>query len=818
MNYSQTIKPQRLNMDASRKYLPADSGFFLLNHDTQTIKGKGLPQPGNYPACDMDQPAGENYNIGRYKAERVNELYGWTWNSHGVHFINRINNEGECQIVYFDPCLELSIDPQHEIIQKRAFLHIEKSDCANRHGKYLMWVDGNREIPGYLDVEASIATDNFSTPYFTKCNFNPCDLISLCVPQPCGCVIAEWIPLPTEQIGWTNHVVDVGFKFMFKHEYYDGRMSEWSDRSTLYYQNSKGCFDNGAGFSRCLKIRIPVGNPMVTRIHIAFNKSEFDEAGNNIWYETEVVEKYQKFTSGTQYWYERGRAPLEGYADSDCSFDYIFCNDKQCNVVDPVEVSRVFDPIPRKAWGILPIKESVGLFNYELGNCPIDKNEVSKFHINIFDKDHPIIIPPPPDTCYVASTETPHRLLDMNGDRIIWCPANPVLAFFELQARSLDTIQGTSFTLTGPAEFKVDWGDGTVSSYVAGAHPIHTYSSSYTGIIKVETMNLSDITSLAIGPSFTNAILPTGGLGAIAMLTSELAKLPSLTSLYLGYDVYLDGIATDIPPNIVTVVIANTNLSGQISALPRPATYVDIEGLNTLDGPVTDLPPNIVFLILFGNNTLTGNVSGIPTSLTTLYLEGNNSVSGNVTGLPPNLTQLEVKGTNTLTGDVNNIPKSIYYVLNITGNNTLSGDIANLPPSLQGVSLDGFNTVTGDIASLPSVMIFIQLLGNNTVFGNLANIPLVATYINIVSTTASVNAYTAGRAWSSTMEYINLIPGASGFASSAVDNILIDLAASATTWINYMAVNILGASGARTAASDAAVATLVSRSVVIMTI
>jgi hypothetical protein len=372
-------------MDKSPAQLTEMEAFYLLNHErfvTIPAGGKGnsigktTPLAANKEACNIQQPAGEVYSVGTYRSPLTNEIYSWHFNSNGIHYILRISNDG-CEIVYHG-CLQLSADPKHSIEQWKAFLRVEKL-CSNRHGKYLEWTNGKHEI-GWLDVEASIATNFFTTPFFDRCA-DPCAMISLCVPKPCGCLEGEFVPLPDTERGLSNHLVDAGFMFMFRHVYYDGRASEWSDTSTLFYQDSKGCFDTTAGFSRCLRLRVPVGNPMVDKIEIASSTD-----GGASWELVDTIEKYKKYNSAQQYWYERELSEsVSGgnYSDSDCSFDYYFCNDKKCEPISPDETKRVYNPIPREAQGLIPIKESVGFYNYKSGNCVLDKFEVDKVSVKV---------------------------------------------------------------------------------------------------------------------------------------------------------------------------------------------------------------------------------------------------------------------------------------------------------------------------------------------------------------------------------------------------------------------------------------------------
>lgn len=386
MSEVQINKPLSLNFDKSPSSLSETEAFFLRNHERSLNNGNfktgsigdTTPVIANYKACEMNKPLGKNYAKDGYWSELTGEMYTWVYNTNGVHYIQRINSSGECQVVYFG-CLSLSADPKHTINQFRAYMSLEKI-CANRHGKSLIWTNGDGHI-GCIDVEASIATNNFTTPFFNICNPNPCELINLCVPDPCGCLIGEFVPLSTSDRGKKNNIVDAGFKFSYRHIYYDGRTSEWANPSTLFYQDTRGCFENNDSLPRCIKLRVPVGNPLVDKIEIAYSK-------DGIWYSAEVVDKYKKYNSSQQFWYERSIGELSNFSESDCSFDYYFCNDKQCQIVDPKEFTRVYNPYPIKPQGILPIgigedKTAIGYYNYEQGNCPIDKTSIEKFKFDV---------------------------------------------------------------------------------------------------------------------------------------------------------------------------------------------------------------------------------------------------------------------------------------------------------------------------------------------------------------------------------------------------------------------------------------------------
>jgi len=380
MDYASQHRVTSLNLDKAFSDLSPNESYYLLNHtvllSVHSMKGNntglGKPYPANYLACEIQQPAGEVYTVGSYRSPLTREIYSWHINSNGVHYILRTKESG-CEIVYQLGCLDLSAEPRNSIENWRAFFHIEKI-CANRHGKYLGWTNGIGNIH-FLDVEASIATNFFTTPFFQRCA-DECALINLCVPDPCTCLKATWIPFSSTDIPFNNFMLDQPFQFIYKHVYYDNRESEWSTPSSTYYQATKGC-DILTGFSRCIKLRVPVGNPLVDRIKIGFT------IGQNIWWQTEVVEKYKKYNNSQEKWYDRSLAPLDNYSDSDCSFDYTFCNDRQKIQIAPTEISRVYNPIPRDVQLVIPIKDSYAAVNYVQGNCPLDKKEIEKFNVGI---------------------------------------------------------------------------------------------------------------------------------------------------------------------------------------------------------------------------------------------------------------------------------------------------------------------------------------------------------------------------------------------------------------------------------------------------
>lgn len=392
MQERQENKPIKLNLDISNKYLPQDSAFFLLNHErnitSKGLIGKSTPMPSNYMACEMEDIDGTPNSVGTYRDAITNESYSWTLNDGGANYILRVSPAAGCEVVYTgaNECLPLSADPKHAIRPWRAYLKYEKL-CAHRHGKTLLWCDGLNDI-GALDVEASIATDNFTTPFFDICP-DPCAYTKLCVPLICKELVGEFISLEPGDADLTNHILDVAIQVCYRHIYYDGRVSEWMGVSTTYFQDSRACFDLSEGYPRCMKFRMPVGNPMVDRIEVAVRRDNelFTDGLSPLWRSVEVIEKYKPYATQNQMWYEREMAELLNFSEEDCCFDYIFCNDKECNPINPDETNRVYNPMPQQPQGMIRIKDLIGFYNYKKGNCPIGGDEAKKITVNLQCRD-----------------------------------------------------------------------------------------------------------------------------------------------------------------------------------------------------------------------------------------------------------------------------------------------------------------------------------------------------------------------------------------------------------------------------------------------
>lgn len=253
------------------------------------------------------------------------------------------------------------------------------------------------------------------------------------------------------------------------------------------------------------------------------------------------------------------------------------------------------------------------------------------------------------------------------------------------------------------------------------------------------------------------------------------------------------------------------SLNGALTDIGEIINYTSTGGNFVFDLSIFT-PCLLLSTIYFeSNNKITGDLADLPKNLKSLVIGGSNMIYGNIGDLPSGLLSYYTLGFNTTSGDIANLPSGLLTYKN-HGNNTTSGDIANLPGGLTYYDNQGLNTTSGEIAGLPSGLIYYDNRGSNTTSGNMSGLPGGLTYyVNIGSNT--VDTYISPRVWATDMNYI-FQPN--GLSSTEVDDILIDLS-SITTWAGFKTIYLGGTNGARTGASNAAVSTLVSNGVTVIT-
>jgi hypothetical protein len=280
------------------------------------------------------------------------------------------------------------------------------------------------------------------------------------------------------------------------------------------------------------------------------------------------------------------------------------------------------------------------------------------------------------------------------------------------------------------------------------------------------------------------------------IVTSNIDSVVTITNGYLYTDSSGNGQTTsiNITHNVATTIYLKAT---QNNGFLTVKNIINI----TLGNPPANAP---IFYF---------SVNSFPRTLSSFNLWYNNTGTGDIANMPAGLTSMNWGGSNTGYGNIANLPAGLT-VLQWYGNNTGTGDIANLPAGLTSLNWAGNNTGYGDIANLPAGLTSFQWLGSNTGTGNIANLPAGVTYI--YWTGSNTGTFSGTRTWAQNMRYVCLRPAAGVFTSAMTDNLLISLSGQ-SSWTNEKTIDLRSNCGARTTASDSAVAKLQSYGVTVLT-
>ena len=166
----------------------------------------------------------------------------------------------------------------------------------------------------------------------------------------------------------------------------------------------------------------------------------------------------------------------------------------------------------------------------------------------------------------------------------------------------------------------------------------------------------------------------------------------------------------------------------------------------------------------------------------------------------------------TISGDIGEITSWIFD--NKTWSVTL--DEIGKMKKLNAFSSSSASSISGNLSSLPSGLVTVNISGSNTITGNLSSLPSGLSTVTITGSN-TVADYTSPRTWANNMVQVYMRQAAGyGLSTSEVDNLLIDLSA-VPTWTSSKSIDLRGVNAARSSASDAAVAILVSKGVTVLT-
>lgn len=255
------------------------------------------------------------------------------------------------------------------------------------------------------------------------------------------------------------------------------------------------------------------------------------------------------------------------------------------------------------------------------------------------------------------------------------------------------TDSGGSISLV---DYNIDWGDGTVENLTDGDKQngafVHTYSTSFTGNIKV-TISNDETGVISLGDNTLS-----GGFSAL--------KLTGDTSYYSQFT------------NLKSLILRNSDTSGDINNLPITLEEFTIRGNNTITGDISTLI-NHDFrgdIEIGGQNTIFGDITNVFNQSNRLTIEGNNSVSGVLDN--KTATNINIKGANTISGLIQNLHDGLS-IIRLEGNTTIGGNLELTSfTNISNIVIRGENIITGNL-EINGVPDSFTLEGNNTVSGRI---------------------------------------------------------------------------------------------------
>lgn len=404
--YKQTFI-EGVNLDADELLVKQHQAMFIKNmtanlgpnpsspSEAGANLGKYKPLEGN-TLIPVTLPGGLNYCVGFYSSEQTNEGYAFIYNSTNQHSILVINGDtGAISLVYRGPLLPFALDPEYFFTEGRVVLvlrsYFDKATGKETDFKFLIFAN-NKTNQFCISVDDSIATNSFSTAYFTASGafYNPIELIHHGVPTPLNKIgintPTAYVPAATD-VTKQNLIVRSGWQFRVKFIDIYGRETEHGIISEQFISViGGGCLTASNGLSRCLTLNFDAGNPLVKFIQVEYRKWIGDDraaALNTGWQIYEVFRKYDD--SGAVAWYNRVINPLFTTPGSGITFDaltnlikYNFCADKNSIPIDPSETSRTEPELPRISAGVFAMNKSIGFFNNVRGFEPVDPLQVNK--------------------------------------------------------------------------------------------------------------------------------------------------------------------------------------------------------------------------------------------------------------------------------------------------------------------------------------------------------------------------------------------------------------------------------------------------------
>lgn len=383
------------DVDIASNLMPPTKARFIKNlvysqGDTSTATKEQGGQYGSFKPLQSnakylamfslpDEPE-DNIFWGDLVVKETQEVFVWIYNKKKNHTIYRINGWNQTyDIVYQSPVLNLQLNPENFIHKGGAYLEIvyitNPVTLEKVRRTFLMFTDGFNP-QRFICVEDAIATHGFNPlffPYFSG-NYDPMILINMGVPTPMDCISIKEIPNETPELN--NTLLFTPWQFRLRHLDVWGRPSEYGVISELYVPAANDCISSGSGLSRCLELMFDAPPPHINQVEVAYRKCNSQQ-----WYTAQTLDLYDGPPLGK--WWLRQRNPKVNYNSQTNKITYQFCNDKECNPIDPALTNRVSNPLARTSQSVAKVGKFVNISNNKDGFFPFPQSLKDKITITV---------------------------------------------------------------------------------------------------------------------------------------------------------------------------------------------------------------------------------------------------------------------------------------------------------------------------------------------------------------------------------------------------------------------------------------------------
>jgi hypothetical protein len=432
-----------VNLDLDELRLPPDTAVFIKNltdnvntNAANAALGGGnqkvrTPIEGNVALSVSGMPSGTNATCGFYSSEQTNEGYFAVYNSNGNHTVWVISGDnGVVRKVHQSTLLPFQSDPSFFYAEGRMTLELKSiidpvtKDESNF--KFLVFTN-NTVLQCFIEVEGSIATSSYTTPYFTATAafYDRLELIHLTRPLPIKCVKlndpTSYVP-QADDANKQNMLINSGWQFRIRTWDVFGRPSEWGIISSVFTSViGGGCIQTSNGLPRCVNLCFDAGNPMTKFITVAYRRGVGNDPSGQLesgWMEAETFRVYNDSTSVP--WYQRPYNPVFVTAGSGITFNaatniitYAFCADKGSNPIDPTEAARTEPGTPRWSSSVGSVNKKILLANNVYGFEPIDRAVTNAINFTVKTPDPaqgevPCDAPPEREIVFYANIYRPY--------------------------------------------------------------------------------------------------------------------------------------------------------------------------------------------------------------------------------------------------------------------------------------------------------------------------------------------------------------------------------------------------------------------------